>query len=246
MRELAVPGGIVQANHPVGSSGMFTFADYDTETGEIGSPDHWSADFDAMEVLNSGDVEEFFPYYLDLVRRGHPVVPVGVSDSHTHTSGNVGTSLTFFLSGTDLAGFDDTALLSTMAAGRTVVSRGPFIDATVGGAAAPGGTFTDSSDLRVRVLAPSWMPVEQVTVWVDGVPEQVFPCNGKAPAWCEVATSVAPLRDASVAITAESLKRPMEWAHIGTLAWAMTSAFRVDVDGDGWTAPFPALVESTR
>lgn len=242
MRALAVPGGVVQANHPVGSSGMFSFADYDIDAGTLGSPDHWSEDFDAMEVLNSGDWEEYFPYYLDLVRRGKDVLAVGVSDSHTHTSGGVGTNLTFFLSGTDLAGFDDPALLATVAARATVVSRGPYVEVTVGGQSAPGGTFPSAEDLRIRVLAPSWMPVEQVTVWVDGVAEQSFPCAGAAPTWCEVQTSLSPLRDASVVVTAESLTQPMVYAHPGTLAWAMAGAFRLDLDGDGWTAPYPALV----
>ena len=34
---------------------------------------------------------------------------------------------------------------------------------------------------------------------------------------------------------------PMTLAYPGEYAWAMTSAIRLDVQGDGWDAPLPPL-----
>jgi hypothetical protein len=246
MRAIVGDNGIIQANHPVGDSGMFSFADYSIASGRIGHPDKWSDDFDAMELLNSGEYEQYLPYYLDLVSRGRVVTPVGVSDSHTHMSGHVGVSLTFFHTGGTFADLTTDSLLATMAARATVVSRGPFIDATVGGAWAPGATFTGSGTLDVVVRAPSWMPVETVSLYENGVAIATEPCTGAAPEPCTASWALAPAADADYVVIAESLSSPMIGAHPGTLAWAATSATFVDVAGDGWTAPLPALVVKAR
>ena len=68
MRTILGTSGIIQPNHPVGSSGMLSYAEYNLETGSVMSS-HYSSDFQAMEVLNDGDYDEYLPYYLDLVSR---------------------------------------------------------------------------------------------------------------------------------------------------------------------------------
>jgi hypothetical protein len=239
MRALVGDDGVVQANHPVGNSGMFSFAEYSITNGSVGSGEHWSDDFDAMEVNNSGDYTAYFPFYLDLVSRGREVTPTGVSDSHTHTSGGFGLNQTFLYSGGTLAEFDDDALRAAMAASATVVSRGPMILATVDGAWAPGVTFTGEADLTVQVLAPSWMPVEQVVLWEDGVAAETVACPEEGS--CTVEFSLSPVDDAAYVVVAESLSRPMVYAHAGELAWAMTAAIKVDVDGKGWAPPLASL-----
>ena len=248
MRALVGPAGVIQANHPVGSSGMYSFADYDPTTGIIGKPDHWSDDFTAMEVLNSGDFREFLPYYLDLVRRGKRVTPLGVSDSHTHVSGRVGLDQTFFLTGKSPAETTDADLVHAIATGATVVSQGPFVDVRFGDTPAPGRIFRAPRVVpHITVYAPSWIPVEQVTVWVDGEATMVLPCTGSAPRWCDVAPMLSFAQDASVVVTADSPTLRMSLAHLGDEPWGLSAAFFVDVDGDGvWTAPYPALVKSTR
>jgi hypothetical protein len=238
--------GIISANHPVGDSGMFTFAAYSTAGGTIGEPDHWSSDFDAMELLNSNDWADYLPYYLDLVSRGHVVTPLGVSDSHTHTSGGVGVNITFFDTGGTLGDLDDAALLAAMARHATVVSHGPYIDARVDGTWAPGATIVGSGTLTVDVKAPSWMPVETVSLYEDGVVVATEPCTGVAPTPCTATWTLAPAADASYVVIAASTTLPMVDAHPGQLAWAATAATLVDVAGDGWTAPLPPLVESAR
>jgi hypothetical protein len=240
MRAVVGNDGIVQANHPVGSSGMFTFAGYDPASGVIASPEHWSDDFDAVEVLNSGDYLDYFPYFLDLVSRGKQVVPVGVSDSHSATDGDLGASITFLDAGTDLAGFGPDVLTAAMHEGATVVSRGPFIDATMDGVRVPGKTVA-AGTLAVTVYAPDWMPVDRVSLYENGAVVATEACTGEAPTPCSTTFALAPQKDSAYVVVAES-DRPMVWAHPGTLAWAMTNAVKVDLAGDGWTAPSPALV----
>ena len=242
MRANVGESGIIQANHPVGDSGMFSFAGLDPASGTIGDADRWSDDFNAMEVNNSGEIADYLPYYLALVNRGRVVTPVGVSDSHSATGGGVGLNLTYLLTGTTLADFDADVLVDTLHRRATVVSRGPYIDARVGGAFAAGATVPAGSTLQVDVYAPSWMPVETVSLIQDGVVVDTQPCDGSAPMPCAASWALDPMRDASYAVIAESITAPMQWAHAGNLAWAMTSATFVDVAGDGWESPLPALV----
>ncbi len=241
MRTLAAPeGGIVQANHPVGDSGMFSFAEYNA-AGSVGRADAWSADFDAMELLNSGDWSVNLPYYLDLVSRGKLVTPVGVSDSHSYTSGNVGLNVTFVDVGVPLADLDEAALLAGMARRATVVSHGPYIDARVDGAWAPGAVVGAGSTLDVSVKAPSWMPVETVTLYENGVPVAEEACAGTAPTPCAARFLLTPLTDAAYVVIAASTTRTMEGGYPGNLSWAATSATLVDIAGDGWEPPLPAI-----
>ena len=242
MRSNVGAEGVIQANHPAGSSGMFSFADYDPTMGVIGSPEHWSADFDAMEVLNSGDWAEYFPFYLDLISRGHPVTPVGVSDSHRHTDGRVGLGVTFFHTDGDLAGLTDDVLRATMSRGETVVGLGLYLDVTVDGAWAPGRDVPVGSTLDVRVWAASWVPVETVTLWKDGVAVESVACAGVTPKPCETAWPLNSDADAVWVVTAESATQPVRYVYPGTLAWGVTAPIRTDADGDGrWEAPREGL-----
>lgn len=240
IRKILDPAGIIQANHPVSSSGLFRSAEYSPVAGTIGDANRWSADFDAMELLNSNDYAETFPYYADLISRGQLVTPVGVSDSHTITSGDPGLNLTFLHTGGDLASFDNDALTAAFKARATVVSHGPYIDATLNDVWAPGSVVSGGT-LAIRVLAPSWLPVESVHLWRDGTDIAQSPCIGAAPLWCETSFELPTDADASYVVTAESAT-PMTQVWPGQLGWAATSAVLVDVAGDGWTPPKPALI----
>lgn len=239
MRAAVGTEGVIQLNHPIGSSGMLGHAGYDPVAGTVASAAHWSEDFDAMEVVNSGDWAEYFPSFVDLARRGHPVVPVGVSDSHGHTSGQVGLAVTWLHTGLPLDEVDDDALRAAMARGATVASLGPLVEARVDGAWAPGGTFAGVPTLEVTVWAPSWMPVETVSLWRDGAVVATEPCVGAAPSWCAASWPLEATDDASWVVTAQSATRPMTGAWAGTLAFATTAAMRTDLAGDGWEAPLP-------
>lgn len=208
----------------------------------MGSRERWADDFDAMELLNSDSYQENWDYYLDLTRRGKRVVPVGVSDSHTWTSGSPGLNVTFFETGTPLSEYADEGLLDAVSRRATVVSHGPYIDARMAGSWAPGADVGPGT-LEVSVRAPSWMPVETVTLWENGELAQALPCTGAAPTPCVASFELDPFSDAVYVVTAESLSSPMLEAWPGHLAWAATSGIYVDTTGDGWEAPYPWMVE---
>ncbi len=230
---------LIQANHPTGSSGLFGYADYDTDAGEIGSAEHWSEDFDLMEVLNDGEYADFLPYYLDLTSRGFTITPTGVSDSHGHRSG-VGENRTLVhVSGDPGPAVTDEQLTEALQAQATVVSRGPAILATVGGVWAPGQTFTGAVDLDVSVYAPSWMPLDTLELLENGAVVQTVELSGTAAERGSAVFSLTPTADAHYIVIASGAAS-MHPVYSET-AWAMTAALKVDVAGDGWEAPLPAL-----
>lgn len=241
IRESIGDDGVLQANHPISGSGLFSAADYSTTAGTIGNPDHWDTDFDAMELLNSGSYQDFFPYYVDLTARGKLITPVGVSDSHSWTGGQPGLNLTFLNTGTTLAAFDSDVLKTAMASRQTVVSFGPFIDAKLNGEWAP-GRIVNPGVLDVRVLAPTWIPVQYASLWRDGVEVQRSTCTGEPPVWCEAEWPLDGDADASWVVVAGSTDSPLTAVWPGALAWGAASAILTDADGNGWSAPLPPLV----
>ncbi len=230
---------ILSANHPTGSSGLFGHAEYNLESGSIGETDRWSERFDAMEVLNDGAYDEYLPYYLDLVNRGYTPLPVGVSDSHNHRSG-MGHSVTFLH---HAPGAEPTheALLAAAKAGAAVVSRGPYIQASVAGQPAPGQLFIGAQTLDVTVWAPSWIALDTLSLLRDGVVIETVALEGSAAERGSASFSLAPEADASYVLIASG-GASMAPAYAGETPWAMAAAVRIDLDGDGWDAPLPPLV----
>lgn len=229
---------LVQVNHPDGSNGMFSFAEYNPETGTVGDGGRWGDSFDAVEVLNDGSYSDYLPYYLDLVNRGYTPTPVGVSDSHSHRE-NIGISFTFLHHDPGAEPTND-ALKTAVRARGTVVSKGPYILATVHGAWAPGADLVGAATLEVTVYAPTWMPVDTLTLYRDGEIDQTATLTrGDADAG-QASFSLDPDADAVYVLIASG-SAPMTLAYPGERAWAMTSAIRLDVEGDGWTAPLPPL-----
>ena len=220
------PDALLQINHPL-DSGMPAAAGW--TTGVIGNGDFWTDDFDAVEVLNAGDYEEYLAFYFDAFHRGVLSTPIGVSDSHGHTSGDVGVSATFLGIGDSVADYSDDALREAMKARRTVVTRGPFIDLSVD----PGTTVSFGTTIDVEVRSPSWIVVDTVRLLRDG--EEV-----EAVAGVEASFTLAPDADAAYVVVADGTT-PMGPVYGNLTPWAMTSPVLVDVDGDGWDPPLPGL-----
>ncbi len=216
---------LIQANHPM-DSGIASAAQW--APGRIGKADRWSDDFDALEVMNGGTADGL-DLFLDLITRGVHTAPVGVSDSHGHTSGHIGASATFFGVGTD----DPTALTldalrEAVRAGRTIVSRGPFLELSLD----PGSTSTDQATLEVVARHPTWMQIDRIKLLRDG--EEVEVVEG-----AEATFTLAPEADAAYFVIVEG-DAPMTPIYSRT-PWALAGPFRVDVGGNGWTPPLPAL-----
>ncbi len=223
------PGVIRQLNHPL-DSGVGAMAKW--SPGVIGEPDRWTDDFEAVEVLNDGEYEDYLAFYLDVFHRGDLAAPVGVSDSHGHTRGSPGINGTFIHTGTGLDDYSDEALVGAMLDRATVVSLGPFIELSV----LPGSTLTGSSlpaTLEARALSPSWIVVDELALLENGVEVEVV-------AGDSARFVLDPAADASYSVVARG-ETPMG-PLFTELPWAFTSPILVDLDGDGWDPPLPPLV----
>lgn len=227
LRQLHGEGAIIQYNHPL-SGGVPSSAGW--SAGRVRSPEFWSDRLQTVEVANRGRTDAMAVWW-DVVPRGIDVTPVAVSDSHGHLSGDGGLSVTFVeVGGPDgVAGFDDDAFAEAMRRGRVVASRGPFLRASLEQGHAP---LVGSQTLEVSAHSPSWMGVDRLILWRDG--EEVERQEGS-----EAVFELDPDQDAVYAVTAEG-DRPMAPLASQT-PWALIGPFKIDVDGDGWQAPWPPL-----
>jgi hypothetical protein len=217
---------VLQSNHPT-DSGMAQVASW--ATGHVARADMWTDRIEAVEVLNSGDYDSFLAFWLDLVLRGRNVTPVGVSDSHSHTGGDIGFSFTWIHVGTDVASVTDEAIADAIRSGRVQPSRGPFLQASV----MPGSTVAAGTELSVQALAPSWIQVDRLRLLRDGVVVEEV-------AGTEATFVLSPERDAVYTVEASG-DSPM--ATVSSLTpWALLGPYRVDVEGNGFVPPLPDLV----
>ncbi|HHO52085.1 MAG TPA: hypothetical protein ENK18_14690 [Deltaproteobacteria bacterium] len=226
LRELHGPDFVLQSNHPT-DSGVATAARWDP--GTVGDGSHWTDRLEAVEVLNSGHHDEFFEFWLDLALRGYATSPVGVSDSHGHFAGHVGLSATWLGVGTDDPGtLPPEAVADAVRTGRTVPSLGPFLELSI----EPNRTLVGPSTLEVTAHSASWVQIDRLILLEDGV-------EVARVADTTASFELTPERDALFVVIAEG-DQPM--SPISTRSpWAMAGPYRVDLDGDGWTPPLPAL-----
>lgn len=218
---------VLQSNHPL-DSGLGSSAGW--SPGQIRKGSFWSPDFDAVEVQNRAAYDEHLPFFVDLQARGVIVTPIGASDAHGHLG--AGLSATFLGVGTsDVTAYTDDLLREAMAAHRTIVTRGPFLELSI----PPGSAVSGAQTLTVTARSPSWIVVDRLILWRDGV--EVERIDGTTATF-----AIDPAADASYWVTAEG-DAPMQpiWSQT---PWAMSAPIRVDATGDGWTAPLPALTVS--
>lgn len=229
IRVMLPENGLIQANHPLGSSGLFEVGGYSIEDGTIGRPDFWSTNFDAMELINDGYYQDYLPYYFDLISRGYDIAATSVSDSHNHSSG-VGVNRTYVYANS--RSVDD--IMAGMGAKQTVPSVGPYIHATINGDWAPGRTFDGPVTLEVSIFNPSWMDVDTIELYENGSVIETIPYT-EGPLTFEL----NPTDDAHYSVAASGTF-PMLPLY-NSSPWAITSALYVDVAGDGWTPILPPL-----
>ena len=196
---------LLQVNHGL-DTGMFESSDYDPVAGAPGDPDFYGSDFDIMEILNSGDFSEaeqlrdILCAHLD---QGLRKVGTGVSDSHGRLSG-AGYARTYVHTGAQTFGDLDVAdFFSDLAAGRAIVTSGPFATLSAeseGETAQVGDTLVASqATLRMEVLAPSWMAVQEIRLYGPGCELletwAVDAGQVEPPLWFEETTEVFPVED---------------------------------------------------
>lgn len=230
IRNMLPTEGVIQANHPLGSSGLFDLGGYNLEMGTIQKPNFWASDFDVMELINDGSYQSYLPYYFNLLSRGHFVSPVSVSDSHGHANG-VGINRTYAYAPIDGS---EAEVLSAMKAGEVVASVGPYIHVLMNDQFAPGRTFVGAQTVDVELYHPSWMDIDTVSLYENGeIVESIEYIEGT------LSFDISPVEDAHYAIAASGTF-PMTPLYNNS-PWAISGAFFVDVAGDGWTSPLSAL-----
>lgn len=217
---------VIQSNHPT-DSGVASSAGW--RPGSIRDARKWTTGFHAIEVLNGGSHDEFEGFWFDLLHRGFVTTPVGVSDSHSHSGGNLGTSVTWLGAGVDdPSALDSDGLREAMFARRTVASRGPFVLLDP----APGSTVAGNTTLQVEARSPSWIRVDRLRLLRDGT--EVDRIEGTSGSFL-----LNPEADAAYVVIAEG---DTSMAPVSNATpWALTSAVLVDLAGDGWDPPLPPL-----
>lgn len=235
IRAMASDGDIIiQANHPTGNSGLFDSANYTLSTGQVDLPEYWDDTFDAFEILNDGNYGSVLPYYLDMLNRGLSPTPVGVSDSHSHRGG-AGENRTWVpLDVESVETFSNDDIRTAIRSAGTIASRGPLLVVTADGAWAPGSTFTGTVSVNVEVRAPSWMVIDTLHVFENGVETSTIELDGSTT------VTLAPETD-SVYVLTVSGESDMSPVYPGLTPWALAQAIFVDVAGDGWDSPLPPL-----
>jgi hypothetical protein len=231
IREVQPENGIIQANHPTGTSGLFTAADWDLASGIIFSPTYWDSSFTAMEIINDGSYSNYVPRYFDLISRGYQVTPVGVSDSHSN-SGGVGETATFVFAQENTSD----AIIDAMNSTKVIPSNGPYIHATIDGEYAPGQTFNGVKVLDVVLFHPSWMNIETVALYENGIEVQSIPYESEA-----ISFDLSPDVDSHYSVIAKGSESQSPIS--SNSPWAISAALKIDLAGDGWEAPLPPLQE---
>lgn len=243
---------IVQVNHPrmPPRIGYFNQADFDSESGRAGAD--FAEDFDAVEAHNGiwlespARVREGLRDLVGLARRGKKVAATGNSDSHKLVLEEPGYPRTFVLLDPKTATTEplEQRVISAVKQRHTVVSSGAFIDARLDGQL-PGDVVTPrgkTMKLHVRVLAPAWVPVETVEIWLDGGVTRSLPVTATGAGVRFEADVTLPVdRDRTVTVWVEA-KRPLPRVlhETDARAIAFTTPFYVDADHDGQVRLAPA------
>jgi hypothetical protein len=229
-------------------AGYFASAGYDLATGEVSRPEHFTWGFNAMELHNGkgwGGVGRLIPIFASLINHGHRVAPVAASDSHTRAF-EVGVGRTYARIGH--AARSSSNLAGAVSALHTVASTGPFIELDAAGAG-PGDLVTLDAEhgvtLSLSAWAPSWMPLERVVLYENGVErarwdtstEPTVKLRPGSALWFEHELRLTPTVDAwySVEVASDADLSPVV---IDVYPWAYTAPLFVDADGDSaFSAP---------
>lgn len=260
----ALPGEhVVQVNHPR----FRVTALYDV-LGWNGTswPPPFPTTFDAVEVLNGftafnvpGD-RRFDDSVRDLytmVDHGHPIAPVGNSDTHDFNWNHDGLARTYvFVDKPQTSPFDQAGFIHAILAHRVVATTGPWLDVQVSpgkGSAARGPGQVVRADasgavwIDVMVAQAKFVHVERLTITIgtaDGpqVAHQIaVPAGVRDFHWAaSVAVGAA---DTWIGVTADGdTAMPLEqtgtyqrdkWKHPGVTPFAIASPVLIDADGDG-------------
>ncbi len=236
---------VVILNHPrwpEHATGPFGVAALDPFTGARGNG--MPCPFDATELVNSTTNEPtpmlLFTDWFALLNRGEKVAAVGSSDSHT-VGEPVGQGRTYIRSSTDdPAKIDVDEACRNIAAGRSTISMGFFVDAKVDAAAGPGELASVKNgrcELALRVAAAGWLRPERAHIFVNGIERAVIDVPTQAGAPTDVTLSRTlewpHAHDAWVVCVVTGPAAGPWWPVLNDYTLAATNPILLDGDGDG-------------
>ena len=240
---------IIQVAHPrdAARGGYFEWADVNLGASDV---EGWLPDaVDAVEVFTgscalAGPNDQALEDWIDLTNRGHTLALAGGSDVHDATPpGRVRTWV--HLEHEDVIE-DPDALVAAVRGRRQFVSCGPFVvvepldakgEQTALGALLSVDTAGEVT-LVVTVAAPTWIDVDEVRLWRNGVVVDVIDVSAPADPVVRFddTITVAPTADAWYAV--EVIGGDTLWPVGEGEPYALTNPIEVDADGDGaWTPP---------
>ncbi|WP_285571454.1 hypothetical protein [Geothrix limicola] len=284
-------GGYTIIHQPRSAKGLFTVRGFDrtvplgtgvnswwTATGPASLGKH-VGDFDALELLraegcNPADPTAWYAEFstvrddwFALLNQQTPTAftkGLGLSAARYSLDTPVGLARTYLKVGTTPLTQDTlTPVLTALRSGAAVASTGPMLDVSVGGVG-PGGLVAgpvSSVDVSISLVAPDWVPVDEVRVVVNGaapiqVPMASFAASASDPR-LRTATVTVPMpagKDAWFVVEA-GVSRTQTGPYKGESApgkndgspWnkimkgiypiAITNPIFVDVNGGGYTPP---------
>jgi hypothetical protein len=174
---------LIQVNHPrAGSNGYFDRLGYSAQddTAQAG----FRRDFDLLEILNGKENPDFEAVWADwmaFLGGEDPVTAMGNSDTHRLHGEEAGVPRNWVRLDPESTGSLEERFMEAVRTGRVVVSNGPFIDFALEGAGVGGTALASGGRVRghLRVIAPSWVDVSRVRVFVNGREESTFMVRGR-------------------------------------------------------------------
>jgi hypothetical protein len=186
----AAPDGLIQVNHPrMGDIGYFELLRMDRGAIEAWQHNAPLAEmsFDAIEVFSGdhyadiGEVEDVLKDWYALLDAGRRYTATGNSDSHKVAYQEAGVPRNWVLTEhDDPKTLDPRTFVEAVRARRVVVSSGPFIDFRIAGQPVGSTVPAGEVELSLRVDAPDWIDVSQVTVLLGGRELRRFEIDGNA------------------------------------------------------------------
>jgi len=178
---------IVQINHPRIASigGWFSSIKLDSENGVIGNQQHWSPNFNAIEIINGSQFSvaenETLPDWYSFLNRGYVVTGSSGTDSHDPYIEPVGKVRNYVqVTNDDPAALDRDEFIENVVAQKMIVTSGPFMTVEMtddGGATAGMGDMLSAPGtvhLHLQVQAASWVPVHTIHIMANGEEIQQF------------------------------------------------------------------------
>jgi hypothetical protein len=240
---------IVTVAHPLSYTAWFSYLGFDPPAVipriEDLPPDKFSADFDAIELLNQRDpdarlevmLEKVLPVWSSMNNQGYFKTAVGVSDSHERdTEAGLGRTL-IASSSEDPKNIDLDEIFASLKNGRALVGGGIFANIHIADAAI-GDLTTQTAPFEVRIVvqAADWVPVEQVILLENGATIATLPLEPYTTNAVRLDTTVTvnPTQDSWYAAVATGrIDDRLDPVFRGARPVGMTNAIRVDVDGNG-------------